>query len=69
MNPSNSRGKRNLFCPSYSQCLDHVIDMGWMDWNCSKCEQRHDKETDLEIPLSVNHHIAYYEISTKIGLL
>jgi hypothetical protein len=64
-NPSPKRGKRNIFCPYYSGCLDTVIRKRWSHWNCSKCEQRANREAEPEIPLNVNYSIAYYELSTK----
>lgn len=65
LNPSPRRGRRNVFCPSYSECLDNAIGEGWTHWNCSRCEQRFNREAEPEISLSVNHHVAYYEISIK----
>ncbi len=64
IHPCRRRGRRNVFCPSYSKCLDLVIGKGWRTWNCAKCDQRFDEEA--EIPLNVNDQIPYYEVSTEI---
>ena len=65
MNPSPKRGRRNVFCPHYSECLDLVIRNGWMHWNCSSCDHRFNREAEPEIPLNVKYSVAYYELSTK----
>lgn len=65
MNPSQLRGSRDIYCPYYSACLDLVIKKQWMDWSCSKCEQGFKREKEMEIPINVNYHIAYYELSIK----
>lgn len=65
ISPTPRRGKRNIFCPHYSGCLDMVIRKRWMYWNCTKCEQQSNREAEPEIPLNVNYSIAYYELSTK----
>jgi tRNA(Ile2) C34 agmatinyltransferase TiaS len=65
MNPTQRRGKRNVFCSFYSECLDIAIGKGWMHWNCAKCEQRFNKEAEPELPRNVNYHVAYYEVSTE----
>ncbi len=64
-NPTPKRGKRNIFCPYYSNCLDTVIRKRWSHWNCMKCDQVSNREAEPEIPLNVNYSIAYYELSTK----
>ncbi len=64
-NPSRRRGKRNVFCSFYSECLDVVIGNRWNHWNCTQCEQRFNKGAAPEIPLNVNYNIAYYEVSEK----
>lgn len=28
---------RNLFCPTYDDCLDQAIERGWASWTCAQC--------------------------------
>lgn len=65
MNPFGMRGSREIYCPHYSDCLDVAIKKRWTHWTCSKCGQSFNRDVELEIPINVNHHIAYYEISIK----
>jgi hypothetical protein len=64
-NPTPKRGKRNIFCPFYSTCLNTAIREQWSRWNCAKCEQRANREGEPEISLNVNYSIAYYELPTR----
>ncbi|RJR36026.1 MAG: hypothetical protein C4576_24225 [Desulfobacteraceae bacterium] len=65
LNPSRTRGRRNVFCWFYSKCLDVAIERKWKQWNCAKCEQRFNRQAEPEISLHVNHNVAYYEVSVK----
>jgi hypothetical protein len=62
MNPFEGRGKRSVFCPYYSECLDLVIGKSWIQWDCSKCEQRFNNEEESGILRTVDYSIAYYEL-------
>jgi hypothetical protein len=64
-NPAPKRGKRNIFCPFYSDCLNTAIRKRWSHWNCMKCGERTNRQAEPEIPLNVNYSIAYYELATK----
>jgi len=39
-NPICKRGERNIYCPLYSECLDHAINQFWQCWSCSRCPHR-----------------------------
>jgi hypothetical protein len=28
---------RNVFCPTYSICLNYSVHAGWDDWTCREC--------------------------------
>lgn len=28
---------RNLFCPSYDDCLDQAVEQAWTSWTCARC--------------------------------
>jgi hypothetical protein len=32
---------RNVFCPSYTRCLDVAVKAGWEDWTCARCALAH----------------------------
>ena len=65
MNPGPKKGKRNIFCQYYSDCLSAAILNQWSYWNCANCEHRGNREAEPEIPLYVNYGIAYYELATR----
>jgi hypothetical protein len=37
LNPMQRQGKRNVYCPYYSLCLDHAVQKGWQYWDCDEC--------------------------------
>lgn len=50
--PEVVREHRNLFCPSYDDCLDLVLGQRWPSWTCSRCTffaLRHEGEALLRI--------------------
>lgn len=65
-NPKKSWGERNVFCPHYGDCLNHVILKGWSSWDCSQCEYRYNLADRPEMPWCINHSVAYYELP-KMG--
>ncbi len=65
LNPAPRKGKRNVFCPHYSDCLNTAVLRQWSHWNCADCDHRANREAEPEIPLHVNYGIAYYELTTK----
>ena len=63
--PSPKRGSRNIFCLYYSDCLNVAISKEWSHWNCKNCEHQAKREAEPELPIYVNHSIAYYELFLK----
>ena len=47
--PIPKLGERNIYCPFYSDCLDHAVNHFWRHWSCSEC------------PYKLVHSIAGYE--------
>ena len=39
-NPIPRLGDRNIYCPYYSDCLDHVIKCSWHSWSCLQCPHK-----------------------------
>lgn len=61
-NPRRRKGKRNVFCSYYNECLDQAVKRGWDFWDCSDCDYQTDRGAEPEFQQSANHDIAYYEI-------
>jgi hypothetical protein len=64
-NPTSKHGPRNVFCPYYSDCLDRVIEMGWMSWHCHLCGERFNQAARPELALNVGHPVAYYDVRLR----
>ena len=60
--PGNKEGKRNIFCPYYSECLDFVVQEQWLSWNCKSCEHRLNESAKTEILAGREDSIPYYEV-------
>ena len=66
--PMNKKGERNPFCPFYRNCLDDAVEKFWAYWDCSECKHRSSSESHLEIQISSNESIAYYDFPADIFL-
>jgi hypothetical protein len=64
-NPICKRGKRNIYCPLYSHCLDHAINHVWEHWSCSQCSYREIKAFD-EAGYGAEGHFLDYELPPRI---
>jgi hypothetical protein len=64
-NPICNRGERNIYCPLYSDCLDHAVNQFWQYWSCSKCPYRKIKSLD-EVEYGANGEWLDYEFSPDI---
>lgn len=62
-NPVREKGKKNIFCPHYFDCLNTVIKKRWSKWSCANCENitKREAETDAK----ERETMTYYELSTK----
>jgi hypothetical protein len=58
-NPVWRKGNRNIFCPFYTECLDHVIKRTWEDWNCDDCRYKFNYENRPWVYLTVRDSIEY----------
>jgi len=67
-NPVHAKGKRNVFCPHYRECLSYACNNYWEYWSCLDCEHRREKESITDIPLSPQNSYPYYSISPSIYL-
>jgi hypothetical protein len=64
-NPICKRGKRNIYCPLYSNCLDHAVNQFWQHWSCSQCSYRETKAFD-ETGYGAETDLLDYEFSPDI---
>jgi hypothetical protein len=66
LTPARKGGRRNIFCPHYSECLDLVIQKQWMSWGCRGCRHRFDESGRAELQCGTEHAVPYYELGTSI---
>jgi hypothetical protein len=64
-NPICKRGQRNIYCPLYSDCLDHAVNQFWEHWSCSRCPFRKIKSFD-EAEYGTDSDLLDYEFSPDI---
>ncbi|NVM22606.1 MAG: hypothetical protein HWN68_12615 [Desulfobacterales bacterium] len=38
--PVHRSGNKNIYCPFYSNCLDHAAKRYWQYWDCSECRHK-----------------------------
>ncbi|MBU0988407.1 MAG: hypothetical protein KKH68_14250 [Proteobacteria bacterium] len=67
-NPVRKHGSRNLFCPFYSDCLDHAAKRHWESWACFNCHHQVMRGVGMEGPFSTGDSSPYYSISPEIYL-
>jgi hypothetical protein len=63
--PIRKRGERNIYCPFYSDCLDHVVNHFWQYWSCSECPYRNIKSIN-ELEYGADGDELSYEFSPDI---
>ena len=64
-NPICKKGERNIYCPFYSDCLDHAVEYFWRYWSCSQCLYRNIKSID-ELEYGDDGEELFYEFSPDI---
>ena len=65
-NPGLKGGKRNIFCPHYSECLDFVIREQWISWGCKDCLHKFNESGRAELEPRIDQGVPYYEVSIRI---
>lgn len=66
VSPGRKGGKRNIFCPYYSECLDFVIKEQWVSWGCKDCAQRFNESGRAELQNCIEHSVPYYEVGFRM---
>jgi hypothetical protein len=62
-NPIYTKGDRNVFCPYYSDCLDHAVKNHWEYWACLDCEYKPNERLVTDILISSASADLYYSLS------
>jgi hypothetical protein len=44
------KGRRNLNCPAYRECLDLAARERWPGWSCGRCRRRGERSREPENP-------------------
>jgi len=66
--PIPKRGERNIYCPFYSDCLDHAVKQFWRHWSCSQCPHKLIKQSITECEYDVNDTDQHYDLLPNIAL-
>ena len=67
-NPIHHKGKRNLYCPHYRNCLDHASKNHWEFWACQDCAHLNETKSATEVLLSPHNADLYYSLSPNIAV-
>jgi len=62
MNPVNSLGERNVFCPHYRTCLDFASKRRWESWDCDSCDYKSIKEPLKDLQLCIDDGNSFYSV-------
>ncbi len=65
--PIYMKGHRNIFCPYYSDCLNHAAKHYWAYWACFNCQHKDKKNLVTEVLLSPESDYPYYTLSPSIN--
>ena len=65
-NPVQSKGNKNVFCPYYSDCLDHAAKRYWEYWACFECQYKREQKLNADFRLFSVNADPYYSISPSL---
>ena len=66
-NPIPNQGKRNIYCPYYSDCLDYAIKFSWESWDCSQCPHKFIEQLLNEYEYQGNLPDPYYDLPPNLA--
>jgi hypothetical protein len=67
-NPIHKAGERNIWCPYYRGCLDHVVSHQWKTWNCTRCSNQLLKYAQLDLPGAAFYDgLSYHEMAPGVA--
>jgi len=67
-NPQHRRGKRNIFCPLYNDCLDYAVQSTWTGWSCSRCPYKAVMEPPHEYGYTTTDTALSYELQFSVEM-
>lgn len=62
-NPVHMNGSRNVFCPYYSDCLNHAAKRHWEYWACFECQYQQEQNFNADVRLFSVNDTTYYSLS------
>lgn len=66
-NPICAEGYKNIFCPYYSDCLDHAVEHWWDYWACLECQHKNKQVPVTYVLLSPERNYSYYSLSPLLA--
>lgn len=64
--PVSIEGYRNVFCPYYSDCLNHAAKNYWEYWACMDCQHKKKQSFPQDVMLSPDNAYPYYSLSPSL---
>jgi hypothetical protein len=65
-NPLYMKGNRNVFCPYYSECLNHAAKRHWAYWTCFECQYEKEQKFSADVRLFAVSDVPYYSLSPSL---
>jgi hypothetical protein len=65
--PIPERGERNIYCPSYSDCLDYAVECSWKSWSCSECPHKATRQSVTEWDYTRNDAPPFHDLPSPIS--
>jgi hypothetical protein len=64
--PLEKKGKRNLWCECYNDCLDYAVKNHWRVWSCSKCKHQFVLLPRIDVVSTREDFVGYHGIPDGI---
>jgi hypothetical protein len=65
INPVQSFGEKNIYCPHYRGCLDHAAKNSWDSWECENCGYKYITKALEDIQISTHDGLPYYSVGRQ----
>lgn len=65
-NPICEKGRRNVFCPYYRDCLNLASKQNWHYWSCRKCGYIHEAQPISIIMYPPHNTDPHYSLSPTL---
>lgn len=67
-NPIPRTGERNIYCPTYNDCLDLAAKRYWETWDCSQCPNRAAHQAILDNDRMIDPTFTNYELPAELSI-